>query len=98
MLEGDITIFQGKKLSDRNSTFVAARHDMLTSLITTLKKRFIDMTSKVLQNAWIPNFKLWPPEYTGNEGFGDSVVEALAVSLETTLREAEVDPSKLEDE
>ncbi|KAG7163100.1 hypothetical protein Hamer_G002175, partial [Homarus americanus] len=37
-------------------------------------------------------------KYSGNEGFGDTTVGALAQSLEKTLREAEVDPIKLEDE
>ncbi|KAG7155832.1 hypothetical protein Hamer_G019238 [Homarus americanus] len=36
-------------------------------------------------------------KYTGNEGFGDTAVGALAQSLEKTLWEAEVDPTKLED-
>ncbi|KAG7165609.1 hypothetical protein Hamer_G013108 [Homarus americanus] len=56
------------------------------------------MASTVLQNSWILDFKLWPAEYTGNEGFGDTAVGVLAQSLEKALREAEVDPTKLEDE
>ncbi|KAG7171232.1 hypothetical protein Hamer_G025362, partial [Homarus americanus] len=51
ILEGDTTIFQGEKPSDRNSAFMAARYDMLTSLITSLKKRFIDMASTVIDMA-----------------------------------------------
>ncbi|KAG7169086.1 hypothetical protein Hamer_G018862 [Homarus americanus] len=98
ILEGDTIIFQGEKPSDRNSAFMAARDDMLTSLITCLKKRFIDMASTVLQNSWILDFKLQPAEYTGNEGFRGTNVVALFYSLEKTLREAEVDPTKLEDE
>ncbi|KAG7159027.1 hypothetical protein Hamer_G006440 [Homarus americanus] len=77
---------------------MAARHGMLKSLIISLKKRFIDMASTILQNSWILDFKLWPAEYTGNEGFGDTAVGALAQSFEKTLREAELDSTKLEDE
>ncbi|KAG7157352.1 hypothetical protein Hamer_G005770 [Homarus americanus] len=98
ILEGDTTIFQGQKPSDRNSAFMAARHDLLTPLFTSLKKRFIDMVSAVLHISWILDLKLWPAEYTGNEGFGDTTVGALAQSLEKTLSEAEVDPTKLETE
>ncbi|KAG7162209.1 hypothetical protein Hamer_G010883 [Homarus americanus] len=98
ILEGDTTIFQGEKLSNRNNAFMAARYDILTYLITSLKKRYNDMASTVLQNSWILDFKLWPAEYTGNGGFRDTAVGALALSLEKTLREAEVDPTKLEDE
>ncbi|KAG7165936.1 hypothetical protein Hamer_G011849, partial [Homarus americanus] len=90
ILEGDITTFQGENLSDRNSTFMAARPDMLIFLITSLKKRFIDMASTVLHNSWILDFKLQPAEYTENEGFGDTAVGELAQTLEKTLREAEV--------
>ncbi|KAG7159191.1 hypothetical protein Hamer_G016580 [Homarus americanus] len=71
---------------------------MLTPLISSLNKRFIDMASTILQNAWILNFKLWPAEYSGNEDFGDSAVQALAQALEKTLMEAEVNPTLVEDE
>ncbi|KAG7172024.1 hypothetical protein Hamer_G000999 [Homarus americanus] len=98
ILEGDTTTFQGEKLSDRSSASMAARHNMLTSLITSLKKKVVDKASTVLKNSWILYFKPWPAEYTGNEGFGDIAVGALAQSLEKRLREAEVDPIKLEDE
>ncbi|KAG7172978.1 Zinc finger protein 862-like 5, partial [Homarus americanus] len=85
-------------LSGRSNTFKTARRDMLTSLISSLSKRFIDMASTILQNAWILNFKLWPAEYGGNEDFGDSAVQALAQALEKTLMEAEVNPTLVEDE
>ncbi|KAG7157174.1 hypothetical protein Hamer_G010016 [Homarus americanus] len=71
---------------------------MLTSLISSLNKRFIDMASAILQKTWILNFKLWPAEYSGNEDFGDSAVKALAQALEKTLMEAEVNPTLVEDE
>ncbi|KAG7177180.1 Zinc finger protein 862-like 1, partial [Homarus americanus] len=98
IMEGDITMFQGEKLSGRSNTFKTARRDMLTSLISSLNKRFIDMASTILQNAWILNFKLWPAEYSGNEDFGDSAAQALAHALEKTLMEAEVNPTLIEDE
>ncbi|KAG7164338.1 cleavage and polyadenylation specificity factor subunit 2-like [Homarus americanus] len=98
IMEGDSTMFQGEKLSGRSNTFETARHDMLTSPISSLNKRFIDMASTILQNAWILNFKLWPAEYSGNGDFGDSAVQALAQALEKTLMEAEVNPTLVEDE
>ncbi|KAG7168422.1 hypothetical protein Hamer_G002465, partial [Homarus americanus] len=98
IMEGDTTMFQGEKLRGRSNTFKTARRDMLTSLISSLNKRFIDMVSTILQNAWILNFKLWPTEYSGNEDFGDSTVQALAQALEKTQLEAEVNPTLVEDE
>ncbi|KAG7172013.1 hypothetical protein Hamer_G000985 [Homarus americanus] len=98
IMEGDTTMFQGEKLSGRSNTFKTARRGMLTSLISSLNKRFIDMASTILQNAWILNFKLWPADYNRNEDFGDSTVQALAQALEKTLMEAEVNPTLVEDE
>ncbi|KAG7171278.1 hypothetical protein Hamer_G013730 [Homarus americanus] len=92
IMEGDTIMFQGEKLSGRNNTFKTARRDMLASLISSLNKRFIDMASTNL------NFKLWSAEYSGNEDFGDSAVQALAQALEKTLMEAEVNPTFVEDE
>ncbi|KAG7167150.1 hypothetical protein Hamer_G005497, partial [Homarus americanus] len=43
IMEGDTTMFQGEKLSGKSNTFKTARRDMLTSLISSLNKRFIDM-------------------------------------------------------
>ncbi|KAG7176840.1 hypothetical protein Hamer_G000026 [Homarus americanus] len=88
-----MTMFQGEKLSGRSNTFKTARRDMLTSLISSLNKRFIDMASTILQNAWILNFKLWPAEYSGNEDFGYRAVQALAQAFEKILMEAEVNPT-----
>ncbi|KAG7178080.1 hypothetical protein Hamer_G003842 [Homarus americanus] len=90
IMEGDTTMLQGEKLSCRSNTFKTARCDMLTSLISCLNKRFIDKVSTILQNAWILNFKLWSAEYSGNEDFGDSAVQALAQALEKTLMGAEL--------
>ncbi|KAG7158374.1 putative hAT family C-terminal dimerization region-containing protein 21 [Homarus americanus] len=56
------------------------------------------MASTILQNEWILNFKLWPAEYSGNEDFRDSAVQALVQALEKTLMEAEVNPTLVEDE
>ncbi|KAG7173431.1 Zinc finger protein 862-like 12 [Homarus americanus] len=98
IMESDTTMFQGEKLSGRSNTFKNVRYDMLTSLISSLNKRFIDMASTSLQNTWILNFKLWPAEYSGNKNFGDSAVQALAQALEKTLMEAEVNPTLAEDE
>ncbi|KAG7171355.1 Procollagen-lysine,2-oxoglutarate 5-dioxygenase-like, partial [Homarus americanus] len=98
IMEGDMTMFQGEKPSCRSNTFKTARHDMPTSLISSLNKRFIDLDSTILQNEWILNFKLWPTEYSGNEDFEDSAVQALAQALEKTLMEAEVNPTLVEDE
>ncbi|KAG7165784.1 hypothetical protein Hamer_G029768, partial [Homarus americanus] len=81
IMEGDTTMFQGEKLSGRSNTFKTARHDMLTSLISSLNKRFINMASKILQNAWILNFKLWPADYSGNEDFGIALKTSLVSRL-----------------
>ncbi|KAG7174509.1 Zinc finger protein 862-like 9 [Homarus americanus] len=43
IMEGDTTMFQGEKLSGRSNTFKTATRDMLTSLISSLNKRFIDI-------------------------------------------------------
>ncbi|KAG7163939.1 Zinc finger protein 862-like 8 [Homarus americanus] len=98
IMEGDTTMFQGEKLSGRSNTFKTARCDMLTSLISSLNIRFIDMASTILQNTWILNFKLWPAEHSGNEDFGDNAMQALAKAIEKTLMEAEVNPTLVEDE
>ncbi|KAG7178205.1 Zinc finger protein 862-like 2, partial [Homarus americanus] len=89
IMEGDTTLFQGEKLSGRSNTFKTARCDMMTSLNSSLNKRFIEMASTILQNAWILNLKLWPAEYSGNKDFGDSAVQLLVQALEKTLMEAE---------
>ncbi|KAG7171260.1 Midasin-like 4, partial [Homarus americanus] len=48
IMEGDTIMFEGEKLSGRSNTFKTARRDMLTSLISSLNKRFIDMAKGCL--------------------------------------------------
>ncbi|KAG7167157.1 Zinc finger protein 862-like 4, partial [Homarus americanus] len=90
-MEDDTIMFQGEKLSGRSNTFKTARRDMLTSLISSLNKIFIDMAKRMDSEFQIV-------ACSRNEDFGDSAVQALAQALEKTLIEAEVNPTLVEDE
>ena len=92
-------VYQGEKLSVRGIPgFPSTRQKLLSSLVDSLKTRFLNTASPILKNGWLLNFNLWPADLKGHEDFGDEAVQELITALDGTLNKANIDPTQVEEE
>ena len=92
-------VYQGEKLSVRGIPgFPSTRQKLLSSLVDSLKTRFLNTASPILKNGWLLNFNLWPADLKGHADFGDEAVQELITALDGTLNKANIDPTQVEEE
>ena len=68
------------------------------SLVDSLKTRFLNTASPILTNGWLLNRNLWPADLKGHEDLGDEAVQEMITVLDSTLKEANIDPTQVEEE
>ena len=68
------------------------------SLVDSLKTRFLNTASPILKNGWLLNRNLWPADLKGQEDLGDEAVQEMITVLDSTLKEANLDPTQVEEE